>query len=289
MLEFPPPAADRPLLAQLRAIDVGPGLNPEHDARLSLALRNGMRAAVRKGPSKVLSAFLAIYRKQFTKHNGYFISDLGDWGTDYLNRAIGDRIGLGGQRASIATYPFAVFDDTKALLTGSKRYVLHIARGGLPPVKAFWSLTMYNDNSFFVPNPLGRYLVNGLSRLHTNPDGSIDIYIQHRGADQPGAGQQLAARDRRRGRLPPDLAVVRPRGRDPGRARRLGLAAARDPAVRPHDERRVPRHGLRVVGAGSDTAAAGERPDGVPGTGSRRATPPRQLKLALACHKREDK
>ena len=185
MLEFPPPAADRPLLAQLRAIDVGPGLNPEHDAKLSLALRSGMRAAVRQGPSKVLSAFLAIYLKQFARHNGYFISDLGDWGTDYLDRAIGDRIGLGGQRASIATYPFAVFDDTKAPLTGSKRYVLHIARGGLPPVKAFWSLTMYNDNSFFVPNPLGRYLINGLSRLHTNPDGSIDIYIQHQKPSNP--------------------------------------------------------------------------------------------------------
>jgi hypothetical protein len=185
MLQFPAPAADQPLLAQLRAIDVGPGLDPEHDATLSTALRNGMDAAVRQGQSKVLSAFLALYLKEFAKHNGYFIRDLGDWGTDYLARAIGDRIGLGGQRASIATYPFALFDDTKALLTGSKRYVLHIARGDLPPVKAFWSLTMYNDNSFFVVNPLRRYLINSLSQLHANSDGSIDIYIQHNSPTNP--------------------------------------------------------------------------------------------------------
>jgi hypothetical protein len=189
MLMFPPPAADQPLLTQLRAIDVGAGLNPEHDANLSAALLSGMKAAVRQGPSKVISAFLAIYLQQFAKHNGYFVRDLGDWGTDYLARAVGDRVGLGGQRASIATYPFALFDDTKAALTGSKRYVLHIARGGLPPVKAFWSLTMYNSNSFFVPNPLRRYLINGLSALHANPDGSIDIYIQH---EEPTNPQQVS-------------------------------------------------------------------------------------------------
>ncbi len=86
------------------------------------------------------------------------ITDLGAWGTNYTLRAIGDKLGVGGQRASIATYPVALVDDTKAPLTGSKRYVLHIPKSNLPiPVKAFWSLTMYDTNSFFVPNPLNRY------------------------------------------------------------------------------------------------------------------------------------
>ena len=52
-------------------------------------------------------------------------------------------------------------------------------------MKAFWSLTMYNDNSFFVPNPLDRYLINSRSHLRTNPDGSIDIYIQHHKPTNP--------------------------------------------------------------------------------------------------------
>ena len=106
--------------------------------------------------------------------------DLGGWGTDYTARAIGDRLGIGGQRASIATYPVTLFDDAKAPLTGSNRYVVHIPKSSLPiPVKAFWSLTMYDTNSFFVPNPLNRYLINNRSQLMRNPDGSIDIYVQH--------------------------------------------------------------------------------------------------------------
>ena len=185
MLKFPPPAADRPLLSQLKKVGIGPGLSPAH-ARLSAGTLRGLRDAVTQGPSKVLSAALALYLKGFAKHNGYLVADLGGWGTNYALRAIGDKLGVGGQRASIATYPIALLDDTKAPLTGSKRYVIHIPKSSLPiPVKAFWSLTMYDTNSFFVPNPLNRYLINNRSHLHTNPDGSIDIYIQHNEPSNP--------------------------------------------------------------------------------------------------------
>ncbi len=166
MLKFPPPAADRPLLKRRR------------------------RDAVTQGPSNVQSAALALYLKGFAKHNGYLITDLGGWGTNYALRAMGDRIGVGGQRGSIATYPLALLDDTKAPLTGSKRYVVHIPNSSLPiPVKAFWSMTMYDTNSFFVPNALNRYLINNRSHLHTNSDGSIDIYVQH---DEPSNPTQAS-------------------------------------------------------------------------------------------------
>ena len=172
-------------LAKLRALGVGPGLSPAN-AHLSADTLRGLRDAVTQGPNKVLSAALALYLHGFAKHNGYLVTDLGAWGTNYILRAIGDRLGVGGQRASIATYPVALFDDTKAPLTGSKRYVVHIPKSSLPiPVKAFWSLTMYDNNSFFVPNPLNRYLINNHSRLHRNPDGSIDIYVQHNRPSNP--------------------------------------------------------------------------------------------------------
>ena len=189
MLKFPAPAADQPLLAKLKAVGVGPGLNPAN-VPLSPDTLRGLRDAVRQGPNKVLSAALALYLQGFAKHNGYLIADLGAWGTNYTLRAIGDRLGVGGQRASIATYPVALFDDTKAALTGSRRYVVHIPKSSLPiPVKAFWSLTMYDTNSFFVPNPLNRYLINNHAHLHRNPDGSIDIYIQH---DKPSNPAQVS-------------------------------------------------------------------------------------------------
>jgi len=137
-----------------------------------------------------LLAFQALYLEYFIKFDGYLISDDGYWGTNYLYRAIDDALGIGGQRANIALYPAALYDDTKAPLTGSKRYVLHIPKTRLPiPVSAFWSLTLYDINSFFVPNPLNRYVLNEFSHLRKNPDGSIDIYIQH---DEPSNPAQVS-------------------------------------------------------------------------------------------------
>ena len=189
MLKFPAPVADQPLLRRLKAVGVGPGLSPE-SAQLSPDTLRGLRDAITQGPNAVLSDALALYLNGFDKHNGYLVSDLGEWGTNYALRAIGDRLGVGGQRASIATYPVALFDDTKALLTGSKRYVLHIPKSSLPiPVRAFWSLTMYDTNSFFVPNSLKRYSLNSRSDLHRNPDGSIDLYVQH---DKPSNPNQVS-------------------------------------------------------------------------------------------------
>ena len=189
MRKFPPPAADRPLLTRLRVVGIGPGRCPSN-AHLSADTVRGLRDAVTQGPNTVLSAALALYSKQSAKHNGYLVTDLGRWGTNYTLRAIGDRLGVGGQRASIAAYPLTLFDNTKAPLTGSRRYVLHIPKRSLPiPVKAFWSLTMYDTTSFFVPNPLNRYLINSRSRLHKNPDGSIVLYVQH---DKPSNRLQVS-------------------------------------------------------------------------------------------------
>ncbi len=187
MKRFPPPRRDAPLLAKLRPYGIGPGLDPS-DAGLDPDTLQGLRDAVTQGPSHVQGEVVARYIKHFDDHNGYLIHDLGNWGTHYELRAIGDRVGVGGQRASIATYPFALTDSQASLLTGSNRYVLHIPAADLPiPVRAFWSLTMYDNGGFFVPNRLNRYVINDRSGLHRNPDGSIDVYVQH---DEPTTPRQ---------------------------------------------------------------------------------------------------
>jgi hypothetical protein len=189
MRTFPAPARDRPLLNRIRAIGVGPGLAPA-TAHLSAAMLQGLRDAVTQGPAKLTVTLLALYSQGFAAHNGYLVGDLGDWGTHYTLRAIGDKVGVGGQRASIATYPFALLDDTKAPLTGSRRYVLHLPETSLPiPVKAFWSLTLYDSSSYFVPNPLNRWVINNRSHLRTNADGSIDIYVQ---SNRPSNSAQVS-------------------------------------------------------------------------------------------------
>jgi hypothetical protein len=71
--------------------------------------------------------------------------------------------------------------------SGEKRYVMHFDKGQLPPVKGFWSITMYDSDFFFVENPLDRYSISPRQDLKTNADGSVDLYVQH---DSPGADKE---------------------------------------------------------------------------------------------------
>ncbi len=185
LTRFAPPSADRPLLRQLKAIGVGPGLNPANDSSLSADTLRGMRDAVAKGPANLKTEVTQLYVQRAQKHNGYLILGTGTYGTDYQLRAIVDNIGLGALRADVAIYPLAQTDMKFGTLTGTKSYVLHIPAGALPPVKGFWSLTMYDSDGFFVPNPLGRYVINDRSNLHHNLDGSIDLYVQQAKPSNP--------------------------------------------------------------------------------------------------------
>jgi hypothetical protein len=176
--QFGPQPGDHALLSQLRKIDVGPGLNPVTDPNLSPATLQGMRDAVTQGPANLKAELIQLYLSQATSYNGYLLPKTGNYGTDYQFRALVDKVGLGALRNDIATYPLGETDSSLHLLTGASSYVVHIPAGQLPPVTGFWSLTMYDSNGFFVPNPLHRYVINDRSKLHHNPDGSIDLYIQ---------------------------------------------------------------------------------------------------------------
>jgi hypothetical protein len=61
---------------------------------------------------------------------------------------------------------------------GTNKYVVHFPKGQMPPANAFWSLTMYNAEYFFVDNPLNRYTLSSRDTLKPNADGSTDLYIQ---------------------------------------------------------------------------------------------------------------
>ena len=62
------------------------------------------------------------------------------------------------------------------------------AKGQLPPVKGFWSLTLYDQHHFFAPNPIKRYSVGTKNKdLALAADGSLTIYVQ---AEQPTESAQ---------------------------------------------------------------------------------------------------
>jgi hypothetical protein len=78
-----------------------------------------------------------------------------------------------------AIYPTTFTDADGQPLNGAHRYTLHFAKGQEPPVEAFWSVTMYDQQSFFVDNPANRYAISSWMPLRRNADGSLDLYIQH--------------------------------------------------------------------------------------------------------------
>lgn len=120
--------------------------------------------------------------------NGWKIAraGIGDYGTNYAARAVVAHGGLGANLPQDAVYPATRVDDKGAQLRAERAYVLHFAADQLPPVKGFWSLSLYDDHGFFVANPINRYAVRG-ERLSRNPDGSIDIYIQR---ENPGPAKE---------------------------------------------------------------------------------------------------
>jgi hypothetical protein len=80
--------------------------------------------------------------------------------------------------AEEAMYWWTNSDGDGHALSGVHDYVMHFPAGGLPPNKAFWSITMGDAENHFVANPLNRYSVTDRTGLAQNPDGSVDIYIQ---------------------------------------------------------------------------------------------------------------
>jgi len=70
---------------------------------------------------------------------------------------------------------------------GANKYVIHFSKGQLPPVRGFWSITMYDANYFFVANSINRYSISARQNLKANPDGSIDLYIQNQ---SPGTDKE---------------------------------------------------------------------------------------------------
>ena len=114
-------------------------------------------------------------------------ADMGNYGTDYGVRAVIALMGLAANLPQDSMYPTTFVDASGRTLTGRDRYVLHFDKGHLPPVNAFWSVTMYDAESFFVDNSINRYNLAGWMPLVYNADGSLDLYLQK---DSPGTDKE---------------------------------------------------------------------------------------------------
>jgi hypothetical protein len=110
------------------------------------------------------------------------------WGTDYLNRTATAMSNMYENRPKETKYIFADDDSQGKQLHGQNTYAVIFPKGQLPPVKGFWSLTLYNAEHFFHPNPLKRYSLGTKDKtLKYNADGSLTLYA---GAKSPGKDKE---------------------------------------------------------------------------------------------------
>ncbi|MBA1432717.1 MAG: DUF1214 domain-containing protein [Epsilonproteobacteria bacterium] len=112
--------------------------------------------------------------------NGWQIptKSVGVYGIDYLQRATTALYGLGANPYYWALYPLNVTDKNGKVPMGDKKYVIHFDKGQLPPVDAFWSITIYDKDGFPIDNSIDRYALGDRDDMKFNKDGSLDIYIQ---------------------------------------------------------------------------------------------------------------
>jgi hypothetical protein len=190
-LQFAPPGPEETdIRAKLARIGIGEGKTFDFE-ELSLEHKIEIGLGMKAGEHKV-EKYLATGLKNI---NGWKVGSLfGDralFNGDWLKRAAAAKGGIYGNDAVEATYPMTKTLPNGEQLNCSKHdYALTFPKGQLPPVNAFWSLTMYDGKTqLLIKNPINRYLINSpmLPDLKQNLDGSLTIYIQK---DSPGDAKE---------------------------------------------------------------------------------------------------
>ena len=181
MKQSPPSTADVAAVARFRRIGLVPGQDFDSS---KIASAPGIQDV----PKLAIERIAGHFQSAGEDLNGWvFVKPGGVYGTNYLQRAFVTRFGLGCNRTEDAVYPSTTTDAAGGKLDGANKYVMRFPRGQTPPVRGFWSLTMYDAQYFFVANPLNRYTLSARNALKAAPDGSIELLIQ---ASNPGPDKE---------------------------------------------------------------------------------------------------
>jgi hypothetical protein len=186
VLQFAPAigeaAVEKPLRDRFARIGIEAGKPfPATDLSddVKAAISEGLKAGAQKAAAKKADVGQMVNGWQISQ--GLF-GDRAMFKGDYLMRAVAGLVGLYGNDSAEAFYPLTRQDGSGASLDGSKNdYTLTFPAGQLPPVNAFWSVTMYDGKTqLLVDNPINRYLINApmLPEMHKGDDGSLTLYIQ---------------------------------------------------------------------------------------------------------------
>ncbi|MFC6153793.1 DUF1254 domain-containing protein [Nocardioides yefusunii] len=180
----PPHATDFSVLARIAQMGIVPGRSFD-----ATGFGPDELSALQTGATEGLQQMIADVPRLGTERNGWtnFSDTIGVYGNDYRSRAGVTLAGLGANPMDDAIYPLLVADADGEPIVGERDYVLHFDADALPPVAAFWSVTMYDEEGFQVGNELDRFALGDRDPLTYNADGSLDIWISH---TNPGAEKE---------------------------------------------------------------------------------------------------
>jgi hypothetical protein len=172
----PPHLSDWSTIARIGRVGVVPGESFDF-----AALDPEVRAGLEDVPAAAQKLMVDTLPRLAKVTNGWQMNTdtMGVYGNSYLKRAIVTMAGLGANPAEDAVYPLSVFDADGKPLDGDNDYAMHFEKEELPPVDAFWSVTMYDAEGFQVGNEIDRFAIGDRDELTYNADGSLDLLLQH--------------------------------------------------------------------------------------------------------------
>ncbi len=180
----PPHITDQPIVARMQRIGIVAGKRLQFD-QLDPVVQQALASVPQDAQALMKWKLPTLARVA----NGWLMNTdtMGVYGNYYLKRALVAQEGLGANLPEDAIYPLNLADDTGKPLDGTNKYTIHFDEAALPPVGAFWSITLYDAEGFQVANTLNRFALSSWMPFRYNPDGSLDLYFQH---ESPGQDKQ---------------------------------------------------------------------------------------------------
>jgi len=171
-----PHITDEPILARMKVIGIEVGKSFDI-SKLDPTVQRALESAPQAGQK--LMAWKLPTLARVANGWGMNTDTVGVYGNYYLKRAILSQQGLGANVVEDAIYPLNLGDESGKPLDGANKYTITFEKGAAPPVNAFWSITLYDQEGFQVGNVLNRFAVSSWMPFKYNPDGSLDLYFQN--------------------------------------------------------------------------------------------------------------
>lgn len=175
---------DQTIIERMKRIGIEPGKSFDID-KVDPAVKKALESAPDAAQKLMLWKASTLARVT----NGWSMNTdtMGVYGNYYLKRAIVAQQGLGANLPEDAVYPLNLSDESGKPLDGANKYTIRFEKDALPPVNAFWSITLYDQAGYQVANSLNRFAVSSWMPFKYNPDGSLDLYFQN---ESPGADKE---------------------------------------------------------------------------------------------------